>query len=93
MRVSNLRAAPRTIGGLRGDELVQRVIENNLSIVYGFNWEMSGTEDSVYIPDLTLKMVTGRGDGEPVRSSLSEPAALALWDLISSSIRVRPAGR
>jgi hypothetical protein len=93
MRVTDLRAAPRVIGGLRGDELAQRVIEDNLSIVYGFHWEMVGTEDSVFIPDLALTMVTGRGEGEPIRSSLSEPAAMALWDRISSSIRVRPAGR
>jgi hypothetical protein len=91
MRVTDLRAAPRTIGGLKGDELVQRVIEDNLSIVYGFQWEVNGIQDTVYVPTLSLTMVTGRGDSEPVRSSLSEPAALALWDRISSSIRVRPA--
>jgi hypothetical protein len=93
MRVSALRADPRTIGGLKGDELVQRVIENNLAIVYGFQWEVNGTEDNVYVPAVTLTMVTGRGRGEPVASSLSQPAAMALWDRISSSIRVRPVGR
>lgn len=93
MRVSALRAAPRTIGGLRRDELVQRVIENNLAIVYGFQWEVNGTKDNVYVPAVTLTMVTGRGRGEPVSSSLSQPAALALWDRIASSIRVRPGSR
>jgi hypothetical protein len=91
MRVTDLRAAPRTIAGLKGDELAQRVIENNLAIVYGFQWEVIGTEDNVLAPDVTLTMATGRGEDEPVRSSLSEPAALALWDRIASSIRVRPA--
>jgi hypothetical protein len=91
MRVTDLRAAPRTIGGLTGDELAQRVIEENLAIVYGFNWEVNGTEDNVLVPDLTLTMVTGRGEDGPVRSSLSEPAALALWDKIVSSVRVRGA--
>jgi hypothetical protein len=90
-RVTDLRAAPRTIGGVTGDELVQRVIENNLAIVYGFHWEVIGTEDNVFMPDINLMMVTGRGEGEPVRSSLSEPAALALWDRIVSTVRVRPA--
>jgi len=93
MRVSALRADPRTIGGLKGDELVQRVIENNLAIVYGCQWEVSGTEDNVYVPAVTLTMVTGRGEGEPIASSLSQPAAIALWDRISSSIRVRPVSR
>jgi hypothetical protein len=93
LRVTDLRAAPRAIGGLAGDELVQRVIEDNLAIVYGFQWELNGTEDNVYLPDVALTMATGRGEDEPVRSSLSEPAALALWDRIAGSLRVRPARR
>jgi hypothetical protein len=89
--VTNLRAEPRTIGGLAGEELLQRVIEQNLSTVYGFQWEVNGVEDNVLVPALNLTMATGRGDDGPTRSSLSEPAALALWDKIVSSIRVRPA--
>lgn len=92
MRVTNLRAAPRSIGGLTGDELAQRVIEENLAIVYGFNWEVEGTEENVLVPAVRLTMVTGRGAAEPVRSSLSEPAALVLWDRIVSSVRVRGQG-
>lgn len=89
--VTELRAAPRTIGGFAGDELVRQVIEANGVFVHGFEWELNGTEDNVLVPDIRLVMVTGRGGGEPVRSSLAAPAAMALWDRISSSIRVRPA--
>jgi hypothetical protein len=89
-RFTNLRAAPRTIGGLTGDELVERVLEENFAIVYGFEWDVNGTEDDVFVPDLTLTMATGRSEDGPVSSSLSEPAALVLWDRIASSIRVRP---
>lgn len=89
-RFTNLRAAPRAIGGLTGDELVERVLEENFSIIYGFRWEVSGTEDKVFVPNLHLMMKTGSGDDGPVPSSLSQPAALALWDKISSSIRIRP---
>ena len=91
MRFTNLRAAPRTIGGLTGDELVEQVVEENFSIIYGFEWEVIGTEDNVLVPDVTLRMKTGSGDDGPVPSSLSQPAALALWDKISSSIRIWPA--
>jgi hypothetical protein len=90
MRFTNLRAAPRTIGGLTGDELVERVVEENFAIIFGFQWEVNGTEDNVFVPDVTLRMATGRGKDGPVQSSLSQPAALALWDKISSSVRVRP---
>jgi hypothetical protein len=90
MRFTNLRAAPRTIGGLSGDELVERVVEENFAIIFGFQWEVNGTEDNVFVPDVNLMMATGRSKDGPVPSSLSQPAALALWDKISSSVRVRP---
>lgn len=90
LRFTNLRAGPRTIGGLTGDELVERVVEENFAIIFGFRWEVNGTEDNVFIPDVELKMATGRGNHGPVPSSLAQPAALALWDKISSSVRARP---
>ena len=94
MRVSNLRAAPRTIGGVAGDELVTRVVESNDATVYGFWWEVNGTEDNVLVPHLSFTMDIGKGDNGPVPSSLSQDAAMTLWDKISSSIRyhhTRPA--
>lgn len=90
LRFTNLRAAPRTIGGLKGDELLERVVEDNFAIIYGFQWEALGTEDNVFDPELELTMVTGRSKEGPIPSSLSQPAALDLWDTISSSIRIRP---
>lgn len=90
-RVSRLRGSPRAIGGVTGDELVRRVVEKNDSIGYTFWWEVSGTEDNVFIPHFVFKMTTGEGGNGPVPSSLSQDAAMALWDKISSSIRLRPA--
>jgi hypothetical protein len=89
--VANLRAAPRAIGGLKGDELAQRVLEPSVAIIYGFQWEVNGAEDDVFVPALALLMATGRGRDGPVWSSLSQPAALLLWDRIASTVRVRPA--
>jgi hypothetical protein len=93
IRFTRLRAAPRTIGGLSGDELVERVLEENLAIVYGFQWDVSGTVDDVLAPAVTLIMATGRDDEGPISSSLSQHAAVSLWDKISSSVRVRPTAR
>jgi len=90
MRISDLRAAPRTIAGLTGDELVERFVEENHSIGYTFWWEVNGTEDNVFIPHFSFTMDTGKGNHQPVPSSLSERAALGLWDKITSSIRFRP---
>lgn len=86
-RVARLRGDARTIGGLTGDELVRRVLEKDDSIGYTYWWEVSGTEDSVFIPHFVFKMTTGNGDNGPVPSSLSQDAGMALWDKISSSIR------
>lgn len=89
-RISNLRAARRTIDGLAGDEVVTRVVEMNDAIVYTFWWEVDGTEDNVLVPHFVFKMYVGKGEKGPVPSSLSQDAAMALWDKISSSIRLRP---
>jgi hypothetical protein len=90
LRFTTLRAAPRTAGGFAGEELAEWVVEDNLAIVYGFEWEANGTRDNVLVPDVTLRMATGRSRHGPVRSSLTQPAALALWDKVLSSVRPRP---
>jgi hypothetical protein len=89
VRVSKLRAAPRTIGGLAGDELGERCIERNDAVVYSFWWEVNGTEDDVFVPHIVFTMETGNSNNGPVPSSLSQGAAAGLWDTVSSSIRLR----
>ena len=87
-RISVLRGAPRTIGGITGDELVKRVTEMNDAVVYSFWWEVDGTEDNVLVPHFVFQMTTGEGNNERVPSSMSQDGAMALWDKISSSIRL-----
>lgn len=91
MRVTRLRAGKREIGGLAGEELAELVVEENEARVHTFWWEVNGTEDNVFVPHLMFKMTTGNGNRQPVPSSLSDGAALGLWDKISSSIRLRSA--
>ncbi|MGJ9416241.1 T6SS immunity protein Tli4 family protein [Massilia sp. CMS3.1] len=86
-RISTLRAAPRQIAGITGDELVTRYAEMNDTVGYSFWWEVAGTVDNVLVPHFVFKMTTGEGDQEPVSTSMSEDAAMALWDKITSSIR------
>jgi hypothetical protein len=87
-RFTELRAGAREINGLPGEELVTCVLEENDANVYGFWWEVNGTSDNVLIPHLMFRMDTGKGTDGPVPSSLSEEAALRLWDRVVSSIRV-----
>lgn len=88
--ISKLRAAPREIAGLPGEELVRSFVEENDARVYSFWWEVNGTKDDVLVPHFVFKMDTGKGGYGPVGSSLSEGVALGLWDKILSSIRIRP---
>jgi hypothetical protein len=43
------------------------------------------------VPHFVFQMTTGEGNNERVPSSMSQDGAMALWDRISSSIRLRPA--
>lgn len=94
-RTRTLREGARTINGYAGEEVAIKVTELNFATVFGFVWETPGSDDNVLVPHLSLEMDTGmnpQGGGKPVQSSLSEEAMLALWDKISSSIRLRPTG-
>lgn len=85
-----LRQGPRALNGIPGEEVLERVNEPNGVTVHGFMWESYSKKDDVYLPSITLEMDTGNGrPGRPVQSSLSDAAVLALWDKISSSLRVR----
>jgi len=91
LRVTTLRSGIRNINGIAGEEVLERVRELNSTTGYGFMWEAGGGVDAVLRPHLLLQMETGtnpRPGGEPVDSSLHEDAAVALWDRISSSIRL-----
>lgn len=90
MRVSRLRADKRVIGGIEGEELVERFVESNDAVVYSFWWEVNGTVDNVFVPHIVFKMDTGYSEHGPVPSSLSENAASCLWDTVLSSLRIRP---
>jgi hypothetical protein len=95
LRVTKLRAGKRTINGIDGEEVLERIRELNFTTGYSFMWEAHGVEHDHLQPYLLLNMETGtnpRPGGKPVDSSLHEDAVLALWDSISSSIRVRKAG-
>lgn len=92
LRVTKLREGKRNVNGIDGEEVLERVRELNFTTGYGFNWEVPSADDDVLRPFLSLELLTGnseRAGGKPVDSSLHEDAVLALWDSISSSIRLR----
>jgi hypothetical protein len=95
LRVTKLRAGKRSINGMEGEEILERVREFNFTTTYGLNWETRGSEVDSLRPYLSLELQTGmsaRPGGKPVDTSLHEDALLSLWDSIASSIRLRKSG-
>lgn len=91
-RFLQLRAGTRTLAGMKGQELAEKVMEHNGTSGHSFMWEsLHNDKSKIMTPLLTFEMSTGHGQpGEPVSSTLSDEAALALWDKMTSSLRVRP---
>jgi hypothetical protein len=92
LRVTKLRAGERNINGMPGEEVLERVRELNFATTFGFMWETHGVHDDPLNPFISLELQAGANQasgGRPVGSSLHEDAVLALWDSISSSIRLR----
>nr|WP_314544333.1 T6SS immunity protein Tli4 family protein [uncultured Massilia sp.] len=93
LQVTKLRASNRSINGLPGEEMLERVRELNFTTGFNLMWEMNGIKNDPLRPYLLLQMETGtnpRAGGKPVDSTLHEDALVELWDRISSSIRLRP---
>jgi hypothetical protein len=81
----------RELNGIPGDEVLVRVKESNGTSAHSFMWESPGKGLDVLAPNITLELETGKGNpGNPVNSSLSDEAALQLWQAISTSLRLRP---
>jgi hypothetical protein len=94
LRVTKLRTGKRNINGIGGDEVLERIRELNFATTYGFMWEAPGIEDDPLHPFLSFELQSGISpapDGKPVDSTLHPDAVLALWDRISSTIRLRRA--
>lgn len=87
-RIKQLRAAPRTIRGLTGDELVESISEGPDMAAHSFWWEVNGTEDNVFVPYVMLRLDTGTGPNQPTSSSISQGAATALWDKVLPTFRL-----
>lgn len=89
-RIHTLRRGERTVNRMHGEELLDRVRESDGVVGHDFEWEAFSAEDDVLKPALAVEMSTGRGrPGKPVRSSLNDAQAIALWDRVVSSLRKR----
>lgn len=87
----SLRYGKRTLNGIDGEEVGDKIKELNGTSAHSFTWVGLGKMRDVLAPSVMLELHTGRGrPGKPQNSSLSDGAVLQLWDRISSSLRLRP---
>lgn len=89
--VTKLRKSMRSINGIYGEEVLERVRELNFATTYGFVWASEDPQD-LERPPISLELQAGTGaspGSSPSDASLHTEAMLALWDSIVSSIRLR----
>lgn len=89
------RRGARPFNGEAGEEVLERVHEFNGNYGHSFMWELvHNRTDSVFTPLMSFELSTGMGQpGTTVNASLTDAQAIALWDKMLSSLRVRPHGR
>jgi Tle cognate immunity protein 4 C-terminal domain/Tle cognate immunity protein 4 N-terminal domain len=92
-QIKELRRGKRAAGGLDGEELLTKVpSDDKQHQLHDFTWEAPGAPNALAKPTIRLDLITGRGktQNDSVAPSLSDEEALALWDAILNSLRLRP---
>lgn len=94
-RIKTFRRGPRQIGDWSGFEILARKpAHGDDTESHEFLFLSQGVPKDPLRPVLDLQLNTGVDDNRTasVRPSLTDEEAVALWDKLSSSIRVRPVG-
>ena len=94
-RVKFFRRGPRQLGDWNGFEaLARKPAQENKSESHEFAFVSLGAPNAPLQPQFDIKLDTGVKDDETasVKPSLTDEEAVALWDKLIGSIRVRPTG-
>lgn len=88
-----IRKGERTINGLAGEEYLYRErSKDGRWTVYSFRWELAAKAENIYQPQTSMFMnvklpVTVQYPEPPFKS---DEEALAFWDAVTSTLRLRP---
>jgi hypothetical protein len=94
-RIQILRRGGREINGRSGEEMLSTVPAEGGFHLHQFRWEAQGTSvDDPLKPTLIVELQSGMtlSNGEPVRPKLTDDQAIALFDAVANSLRIRPVG-
>ena len=92
-RIETLREGERAMGPWQGDELLERLPHHDgMPSVHSFRFITPGKAKDMLHPTVDLKLRTGVQENElaAVKPSLTDDETVALWDKLTSTIRVRP---
>ena len=92
-RIQILRRGGREINGRSGEEMLSTVPAEGGFHLHQFRWEAQGTSvDEPLKPTLIVELQSGMtlSNGEPVRPKLTDDQAIAVFDAVASSLRIRP---
>ncbi|NYH23034.1 T6SS immunity protein Tli4 family protein [Paraburkholderia bryophila] len=94
-QIRTIRHGSREINGRHGEELLETVPTEAGYRLHQFRWEAQGTGVSEPLkPTLIVEFESGMTsvNGEPVRPKLTDDEAVAVFDAVANSIRMRPMG-
>lgn len=91
-QVRTLRKGKHDVNGRHGEELVASFPTHSSYRLYKFRWESQGDLKTPLKPTVIVELESGAKseDGEPVNPRLSEGDAVALFDTVLNSVRLRP---
>ena len=88
--LKTLRNRKRNVGPIEADEILTAGTQDGKR-GYAFKWEAPGKGKSLTEPNLNIELSVGESQYEDNSASFaSDEEALALWDRLVSSIRLRP---
>jgi hypothetical protein len=94
-RITFFRRGPRKLGEWNGSEALALIpAQENVKESHEFHFISLGAVNTPLQPELDIQLDTG-SDGHRkgmVKPSLTNEEAVALWDKVTNSIRVRPVG-
>lgn len=93
--IKTVRRGTREINGRHGEELLETVPTEGGYRLHQFRWEAQGTEISEPLkPTLIVEFESGMTsvNGDPVRPKLTDDEAVAVFDAVVNSLRIRPTG-
>jgi hypothetical protein len=89
-KARRFRRGQHPVGDRPAEEIVESLVAGDSFYNHQFNWEASGKPEDIFAPNITVVLGSGNSRGGAIPPSITDAKAIALFDFIVDSIRVRP---